>query len=786
MTLLKAIYHDIVMVHQPKVIPLTALTIDQILRYGSCTGCVLPPSLIEDMLPTDEFFDTLASLDFVQFGSGPMSKAAGDKLLKRQKTCPHFIGSSEAGLLTLLELEDPVLDWQYFHFHPWSGVDMCPVDEGAPTVWQLFVMRLGDVMGLQPVFELFTGLKEWDTRELYTRHPTKPYLWRCIERVDDIIVLSNGEKLNPSEMEATLSNCLPTVKGALVVGSGRFMPGLLLEVTCEDPHNTEHRSKLLDGLRPTLQAVNARAPKHGQLLESMIHFTTESKPFLRTPKLSIRRQKTVEAFEMEISQMYDRFEAQSVEDILLPRNFNWQSEKGIQDFFVSIILSCTDWKKAPHPHEDLFLLGLDSLHVMRLVRATRAALIRQANVDTTLFDSRIVYNNLSVEKLSKALKALLSHQPAENIMGKGSGASIEQHMDHLVDTHTEFDLDRVKLVKKQPTTLIGATVILTGSTGSFGTYLLPALMNNSNVRRIYCLDRSSDAKARHIDSFSLQGLQTNTTLLDEKVVFLQTTDLSRLHLGLDQHRYDTLRHTVTYVLHNSWPVNFNLSLDSFEPHIKGVRKRVDFCLSAKNHCTLAFVSSVSSVASRSGTIPAAVVQDSSAAGNMGYAQSKDISERILDTAMASFMSLSNPREATFKPIILRVGHIAGPVAGRHGEGMWAKREWFPRLVLSSRLIDAIPETLGRMETVEWIPVDLLAKIVCELMGFSDNGDSTQQDMPQHAEVHNLINPTGITGNHLLAVVKEHMAHRKRCAAVGVDRTSSAVASRGRYSSCQDH
>lgn len=115
-----------------------------------------------------QYFDTLANLDFVQFGFGPLSKSAGEKLLSRQKNCPHFIGSSECGLFNLLELEDPVTDWQYFRFHPWSGAELRPLGH-SEEICELVIVRSNppSVPGIQPVFELFPNLAEWPINDLY-------------------------------------------------------------------------------------------------------------------------------------------------------------------------------------------------------------------------------------------------------------------------------------------------------------------------------------------------------------------------------------------------------------------------------------------------------------------------------------------------------------------------------------------------------------------------------------------------------------------------------------------
>jgi long-subunit acyl-CoA synthetase (AMP-forming) len=55
--------------------------------------------------------------------------------------------------------------------------------------------------------------------DLYERHldSSKSFLYWYKGRKDDVIVLSNGEKIAPALMEATLMSS-PLVKGAMVVG----------------------------------------------------------------------------------------------------------------------------------------------------------------------------------------------------------------------------------------------------------------------------------------------------------------------------------------------------------------------------------------------------------------------------------------------------------------------------------------------------------------------------------------------------------------------------------------
>lgn len=70
---------------------------------------------------------------------------------------------------------------------------------------------------VQPSFITFPHLDVYCTKDVFSKHPTKPNLYRYDSRLDDIIVFSNGEKLNPTAMEgkitttpdATLTRGLP-------------------------------------------------------------------------------------------------------------------------------------------------------------------------------------------------------------------------------------------------------------------------------------------------------------------------------------------------------------------------------------------------------------------------------------------------------------------------------------------------------------------------------------------------------------------------------------------------
>ena len=88
------------------------------------------------------------------------------------------------------------------------------------------------------------------------------------------------------------------------------------------------------------------------------------------------------------------------------------------------------------------------------------------------------------------------------------------------------------------------------------------------------------------------------------------------------------------------------------------------------------------------------------------------------------------RSSGIPSAILRTGQIAGPL---EGNGVWNRNEWLPSIVTSSKHLGALPETLGTFEAVDWIPVDVLALIMLELV------KNTLRQNSMRTMVYNLVN-----------------------------------------------
>ena len=99
------------------------------------------------------------------------------------------------------------------------------------------------------------------------------------------------------------------------------------------------------------------------------------------------------------------------------------------------------------------------------------------------------------------------------------------------------------------------TVILTGSTGALGLYLLQVLSNSPSVSHVYCLDRALDSSSTRSQRNRIR--RTTSDYPSNRVTFL-AADMSRQNFGLERKTYEAL---------------------SFGPQLFGIIRLADFSLS---------------------------------------------------------------------------------------------------------------------------------------------------------------------------------------------------------------
>ncbi|KAH6622020.1 hypothetical protein C7974DRAFT_473418 [Boeremia exigua] len=695
--------------------PTAGLIVEAIQSVKPTSG-VFPPSVLEDISATGEGVEALGRLEKVFFGGAPLAAASGDKICQVTSLLA-LIGSTEALFMCTLLPAEPN-EWDYFHWSSVTGTVMEPAEDDLCEL----VLKPKD-MRYQAIFHTFPNLQEWRTKDLFRQHPSKPYLWKYIGRRDDVIVLSNGEKFNPILTEKLIESH-PSVKGALVVGQGKFQAGLLIEPEWSQASSQDPES-LVDQIWPLVEQSNREAPAHARIYQSKIAIASQQKPFVRAAKGSIIRFQTVKAFQDEVEALYND-EGSSSDQSHNPGKVVALTSK----IHEVMSRSLPSFQKDVPDDVDIFSLGVDSLDVLALTNALNKA-IRGANVTAST-----VYNNPSVEQLAGTISSNMS---------KSSGQPVvlltrEEKMANMVKKYTQ-NMVRQKGLEARLKCAARHTVVLTGSTGSLGSHILEQLLKNPDIEKVYCMNRSDNAESRQQDSFNRHHHDSTNF---GKAEFLKA-DFGTDQFGLSDEMYTRLLATVTMFIHSAWSVDFNLSLESYEAtHIAGTRRAIDFAAACTHDISMNFISSIASVGNWG-----SVVQDESAVPEavsslfdntltlpQGYGESKHVAAQILATAS---------HRLGIRTAIIRAGQLAGPSV-EAGGAAWNRHEWLPTLVHTSKILQKLPRTLGNQNHVDWVPMDVAAGAVIDIAATTSTSDA--------AQVYHLTNPRTTCWTQLYPVIQD--------------------------------
>ena len=428
-------------------------------------------------------------------------------------------------------------DWEYFHYNPeLKGIEFRPIADGSDTFEQVFV-RHPSTDSYHSTWLTFPELKEYPTKDLYTKHPTKPNRWLYVGRDDDIIVLSNGEKLNPLAMEATLRDH-PSVKGALIVGQARFAPAAIIELrdsAAEEIQTPEQCAKFIEDIWPFAEAANEKAPGHAQLTRDRMILSKAGKPFQRAAKGSVQRKATVKLYTEEIDEIYKRDDDESLKNLPI---IDLRQDVVSLEIVLGRLIENVIGIQALVLDQDFFGAGMDSLHVMTIVKQLKVA-IEGAPKDQ--INSRLIYTFPNVGALAAALKNMTAITNGWT-NGTSAIASREEIMIEMLDRYSN-KLTTPCLTKPEKSSP-GLTVVLTGTTGSLGSYLLDALLSSKSVTKVYCLNRRADAEEQQAKTNEERGLGSKW---GEQAVFLHA-DLSKPNLGLSIQAYNRLRDETSVII----------------------------------------------------------------------------------------------------------------------------------------------------------------------------------------------------------------------------------------------
>ncbi|KAG1770620.1 putative nonribosomal peptide synthetase [Suillus placidus] len=654
---------------------------------------------LRSISPRTCFFDLEShAFDYVTlqvYGGGPLSEKKGNFLTTAGIPLAQLYGATECGPVSILPPRDSVVNgnpyWQWVEFSDTVNIRWAPHDL---DLYECQVLRSGK---LQPSIENLPDVQGYATSDLFVRHPTQKQLWKIVSRADDVIVLSSGEKTVPSQME-TIIGCCPYVNGALMFGRERNQVGVLIEPTVDhfiDVDNEEQVAQFRNRVWPYVEDANASVPTYSRIFKEMILVARRDKPVSRTMKGTIQRKAALQAYEQEIDALYDVVAlSHEVGDNTLPSQW---TESALASW---LSLQATNVRTDLKPTVDLFAQGFDR---NRLISALRRSSEPGIQSISCLITQNIIFENPTIHSLARKVAALITCADGSSESVRDShihaiGAMIERYSAEFL----ELDSGSMERPAKRARLDGGRVVLLTGSTGALGSYILADLLGRPEVSTVYVLNRFSAAPGtysslRQLKAFEERGLNTRLLTLSRKIFYLEG-DVSQDRMGLASTTYERLKFSVTTIIHNAWRVDFNLALSSFEPNIRGTRMLLDLALASPHAASLRFIF-VSSIASAlgwspsQGPVPEKLFGDPAMAIGSGYGESKHVAEQII--ARSGLQATS-----------LRVGQITGGPTGA-----WATTDWVPILVKSSLALGSLLDLPG---VVSWTPADRVAAAALDI------------------------------------------------------------------------
>ncbi|SPO23347.1 related to alpha-aminoadipate reductase [Ustilago trichophora] len=522
-------------------------------------------------------------------------------------------------------------------------------------------------------------------------------------RGDDTIVHLNGEKTNPVPMEQSLKSS-PLLRDALVFGTGQPCTGALI-IPYErfwEPYaslgNAERQAELKKQIEPLLREVNSQCPTHSRLVPEMILFLDPSARFPIADKGSVKRAPANSLFAKEITQLYTDFDlGTSTPD---EHKTSIESKIQLQSLLQNILEHFIDLKLDGKENVDLTSLGVDSVMDSQIRSQIHRSIRMPGHLPGT-----VVFQHPTLHQLTEAV---YQHVHANSSSGAATNGQKKQQE---LRTYQLLEALRSKLKLRDPglgeRSLHGEkeTIVLTGATGSLGAHIVDQFRRKPTVAKVICLNRAAnhqEATKRTQESLKARKLAPLAEDDGVQVVSL-AADISKEYLGLSKTEYDEIASNVTCVVHNGWPVNFVMSVDSFQSVLDGTVQLMNL-LGQSTGCRsprFLFSSSISVVLQfPEALIPETIFDHLENTHELGYAHSKWIVENLCREA-------STLIGGGFQSVVMRIGQMVGDRSG----GIWNETEAPPLMIKSAQTIGCLPDGLGDLY---WLPVDVAGLIAAQL------------------------------------------------------------------------
>lgn len=656
------------------------------------------------MLSEDETsLETLRSVEMCCYSGAPCPIEVGDMLVANGVNLIAFLGATETGqIMDSIRDFDTDKGWNIMRpskrVAPYLKFENVGTTEEGP--YEMICLK--GWKGLSKVNRPDGSYASGDHYRIVRNRDGSVRGYVYLGRGDDTIVHLNGEKTNPVPMEQSIKSS-PLIRDCLVFGAGQPCTGALIIPyervweACSPLSEDDRQKTLKKQIQPLLREVNSQCPTHSRLIPEMIRFLPPCARFPVADKGSIKRAAANSLFATEVTRLYTEFDlglSTSDQDKILVG-----SEAELRTLLQAILERLLDLSLKGKEDVDLTSLGVDSVMDSQI----RSQIHRTVRMPGPL-QGTVVFRHPTLNRLTEAI-----HQHIQTVNGRK--AVTEDRKEQEVKTYSLLKQLRSKLKPRTSSvtekSLLGEreVVVLTGATGSLGAHILNELRQKPNVAKIICLNRAADhqeAIKRTEETLQARGLAPTNELGGAQVVSL-AADISKENLGLSEQEYSEIQSNVTCVIHNGWPVNFVMSVDSFQPVLEGTVQLMNLAGQSlgRRSPRFLFSSSISvALASPDEVIPETILDTLDNTHELGYAHSKWVVENLCRDAESLI-------GGGFQSVVMRIGQMVGD----RSKGLWNETEAPPLMIKSAQTLGCLPEGL---DDLYWLPVDVAGFIAAQL------------------------------------------------------------------------
>ncbi|KAK5086806.1 hypothetical protein LTR05_003974 [Lithohypha guttulata] len=635
------------------------------------------PYALKLLSESEEGVQMLTRMQVVMFGGSACPDGLGDLLVEHGVNLISHYGTTETGQLMTSFRPSGDKAWNYVRVHD-KLQPYARFEERGGNLYELVITQ-----GWPSLVATNRDDGAYATKDLFGPHATIEHAWKYGGRLDDTIVLMNGEKAIPIPMEmAVRQNSL--VKDAVIFGSGKASLGMMI-IASEAGAEIDVET-LVDRLWESIEKENESTAAYAQITRDTITVLPAGTVYPQTDKGTLIRQAFYKSFAAQIEAVYQKLEASTSGTLVL-------SEAELRDYLRTNIARLVPGIDVAEVSDntDLFSLGVDSLQSSRL----RGTILQEIQLNGNVLPQNIVFEQPSIAKLAAAIISIQQGGASTT-----ANDNVEEEMQRLIEKHSIFPAHVPSI--NEPSSKI---VVVTGATGSLGAHVVAQLARKSDISEVCCLVRAPSQEAamsRVLVSLGDRAALHQLSPRLRRKITAYPSNFAREDLGLDANVYSHLKSGIASLIHCAWSVNFNKRLSSFEDDcIAGARNLMLLCLAAQTPkpASFNFCSSVSTVARTPGPIvPEALPESLACAQAMGYAQSKLVTEHIIAKAA---------QQTGMAARVLRVGQIVADQT----HGIWNDTEAIPLMLQAATTIGALP-TLN--ERPRWLPVDVVASSVNDI------------------------------------------------------------------------